>query len=358
MLESPNNHAADQTLDQKIYAALQHPFNPNEQVESLAKHFEHENLSPQDFESLSYFLIAFGRSDLLLRLCLQKLADQQKIPWGHFLEAFKHCMGEIPTRLREALLEGATEFKLREELSRSHALDSVQAEFPQLRRDRRQQFSEKHHFIKKDLLVQVDMLRSQELDKEEDIALQRLLRLFPRDSAISRLKDDLQRRKALRLLDEKIQNPGKFEGFGRIELDATELAAAEPIAKSMAEVLTKEIQWTNDFAIAWIFMDSPDHAMKFVRKSATSSQEAWLEIEILLQCRKHAMALQRMNEFEHLILQQSEGVYGLQYMKAVCLWEIGQRFPAIEVLTALVEHRPQHRNAASLLFDWKNAGPA
>jgi hypothetical protein len=346
---------------EQIQHALRHSLGPHEGISQIIKRFETEFISLQDMETLGVLALRSGYCSEFVHLCAKKLEDNAEIPWAHFVQCLTMGMNSVSNVLKKSVYAGASEQKLLEHLCRSHFLDDVFPDLPQIRRERISQWTDKHHFHKKELLAQVEMLRTQELDAEEEKALRKLQKFFPRDQAIQKLMEQAQERKALLLLEAKVRAPESvWEKTERPVISEEDRELLQAIIRSMARQLKKTPDLARDFAVALLTWDHPEGALEILENhkkgKKRSKAETWLQMESLLMARRFVALLTLINEIEKSPHLEPDDTFGLLYLKARALWGLGSRFSAIEILENLVNHRPSYRSAMTLLRLWKDGG--
>lgn len=348
-------------ISAQIHEALLHPSGPQMGVPILLKRFESEFISLSDLEALGLLAIRSGHYTEFVFLCAKKLDENAEVPWAHFVQALQLGMKSVPLSLKKALYDGAQTQKLLEHLCRSHFLDDAHPDLPQIRRERRSQWTDKHHFQKKELLAQVEMLRTQELDQEEEKVLRKLQKSFPKDLAIQKLMEELHERKALLLLEEKVRAPeSAWEKTEKPVITEEDREMLQAVISSMTKHIKKHPDLVKDFAVAMLTWEYPEGALEILEnhkkgKRRTKS-ETWLQMESLLQARRFLALLTLINQTEQSPNLEPDDTFGLLYLKARALWGLGSRFSAIEILENLVNHRPSYRSALTLLRLWKEGG--
>lgn len=348
-------------FSEQIKEALAHQQGPQFGIPELMKRFESEFISLPDLESLGILALRSGHHSEFITLCVKKLDDNAEIPWAHFAECISKWTKIIPGVLKRAIYSGAETQKLLEHLCRCHTLDDMFTELPQIRRELKSQWSDKHHFLKKELLAQVEMLRTQELDQDEERALRKLHRLFPKDQAIQRLIEEQRERKALHLLEARVRAPESiWEKTEKPDLDPEDRQIIHAIILSMQRALKKNPELRKDFSVALLTWDYPEGAIEILEKSKRikkpTKSEVWLLMEALLQARRFVALLTLIGETEQSPNLEPDDIFGLLYLKARAYWGLGNKFSAIEILENLVNHRPSYRSAITLLRLWKDGG--
>ncbi len=350
-------------FSEQIQQALRHTMGPQVGIPQFIQRFEAEFISIHDLELLGNLAIRSGYFSEFIHLCAKKLDDNAEIPWAHFVQCLKLGMNNVSPVLKKSVYDGAQTQKLLEHLCRTHFLDDAYPDLPQIRRERISLWNDKHHFHKKELLSQVEMLRTQGLDTEEELALRKLQKFFPKDLAIQKLMEEAQERKALLLLEAKVRAPESvWEKTERPIVSEEEREMLQNIISSMSKQLKKSPDLARDFAVALLTWDHPEGALEILQnhkknKKRTKS-EVWLQMESLLMARRFVALLTLIDQTEASPNLEPDDTFGLLYLRARAFWGLGNRFSAIEILENLVNHRPTYRSALTLLRLWKDGGSA
>lgn len=330
---------------------------PEAVARHLVRKYEILDLAPEAFTVLAGFFLRGGFHVLLVDLCVKKLMIEAKIPWGHFGRAVGLGATSLPLSVKKAIVVGAQAQQASAELARSHIFDDTEPDHPGLRSERRQEQQNQYRNQKKDLLTQLEMFRSQELEQEEERIVEHLLHLFPQDREVLEIDEQIHERKAVRLLEKKLQERGSsWERAEMPLLDIEERKQLDIIAASMMDVWKNYHQEEilgHDFAIALLMWDHPDASLDFLPERDAADRVLWTRLEALLMARQFVNLL---NEIELLSLRESKDpdrTFALLYLKALALWGLGHRFAAVEIIEGIVSHRPNYRSAMTLLHLWK-----
>lgn len=322
----------------------------------LVRKYEILDLAIKDFEVVAAFFLRGGYYFLLAELCVKKLMAEAQIPWGHFGRALARGSLALPLSVKKAVVVGAAAQSASAELARSHALDESESDHSQLRRERRQNQQTYYRNQKKELIMQLEMFRSQELEQEEERIIEHLMHLFPMDEEILELEEQLRARKAVRLLEKKLQETNSSQERPDVPLlEVDEKEQLDIIVDSMKRVWKKyhnKESLGHDFAIALLMWDYPDASLEFLNETNASERSTWTRFEALLMSRQFVNLLNEIELFGDRD-KHPDHTFALLYLKALALWGLGHRIAAVEILEGIVTHRPQFRSALTLLHLWK-----
>lgn len=350
-----NELAPGNALEVEIQQTLAESTRASEAVQRLLRKYEILDLSIEDFRALAQFLLRGQFFGELCDLCIKKLDGGSVLPWAQFAQALSQLSPNLPRELRSAIVAGAGNQKQSHELARTHCLDSTHPELANLRAARKHEQQTKYRSQKQELLGQLEMFRSQELETEEEKVLEHLLHLFPLDRDLADFKAQLHERKAVRILEQKLQD--KTALWDRTEIrDADEISLLQQVEASMRrtwEQYHRDEELGRDFAIAFMMWDYPDAAVDFLSIRSNSNAIAWLRMEALYLARQYVTLLDQVETISIKRANDPDTTFAVSYIRAMALWGLGHRIAAIEIMENIVSLRPSYRSASGLLRLWK-----
>jgi hypothetical protein len=342
------------SLEIEIQGLLEHYQTADLAADALIKKYEEQKLNLIQFEALATFLLYCGFYATLTDLILRKLDDGSQIPWGHFAEALFLSTDSIDPIIKEAFYDGADEQDSLPHLSRTHYLDSFDAEMIRLRQVRRQNFTARAEKKKLEMIQEIEVLRSQGLHKEEDLLIQSLAKLFPADSTAFELRAGLREKLAHDFMAKRVEKPRSEIFFPIFETRSEEEEKVlSDIEKSMQESLQASQALATDFALAHMMWENHEAALRILEQAPESPARDWLKVEALLRGRRFAELLEELLIVESKYSDDAETVFAVHYLRAQALWGLDQKQMAIDILEGMVEARPHYRAAHSLLREWK-----
>lgn len=346
------------SLELEIQVLLKHYGQLDMAADALLKKYENESLSLPEFETIATFLLHCGFCATLTDLMGRKLEQNQKIPWGHFVEALFLSSAAIEPEIKQALLSGAQEDGSLSHLARSHNLDHFDEKLPGQRVLRRKEFQARALGHRQDMLQELTLLKSQGLFEQEEKLLESMNKLFPSDLEVKKLREALNERLALDFVAKR-PKPKHHVFIPHYEpRDAETQSLLDQIEVSMIQFLKQDLEKSselaNDFALAMLLWENHDAALRILDlcpKGDTTMD--WLRSEVLLRARRFAEVLHHVTYLENAYSDDPDTIYSIQYLRAQALWGLNQRMTAIEILEGLVQVRPQYRSASALLDEWK-----
>lgn len=325
--------------------------------EHLLQKYQSVALTSVELDTLGAFCLKLGNSPAYVKFCLHRLNFDLDISWAHLTACLYQCTQSIPKSLTEALVAGARESDRLADLARAHDMDFEVPENQDRRNDRRARHQQDYQERINDLQAQVEMLHLQELEEDEERVLLELLRLCPLDENVIQQYDLLKERKAVQMLEAKLQNhQTPWDQTEHMALEQAEREALDVILNSM------HLQWANagfdeqlalDFTIALFMWDYPEAALDFLPEQSSSERVRWTRMEALLMARHFVALLNDLERAEQQAAADPDQVFAIMYLKALALWGLGHRFAALEIMESIATHRPHYRSAMTLLNLWK-----
>jgi len=325
---------------------------------SLLQKYSTQKIPLEQIEQIATFCLHAGYAAELLEFFCQQIELDNTLPWGHFIESLNLTRNHLSSQVIAAALEGAKAQQQLGHLTRSFAWDCFEPSLAHEREMRRRGFQTKAQNRKNDFLGEVDMFKSQDLIEEEERVLQKLVLMFPRDQQIQEKMVDQKGRKALRLLDSKNAMADHRDWRDvQPELDPETKEGLRAILQGMLltwDEQRQDEQLGLDFAVALLMWDDPEDALQLLPLVPQRSASAiWLRAECQLRSRRFVELLSELIEVEKSWSSDAEVTFAMSYLRAQCLWGLGRRFEAIDLLEGLVNVRPSYRSASGLLALWK-----
>ncbi|RME15654.1 MAG: hypothetical protein D6797_06165 [Bdellovibrio sp.] len=321
------------------------------------------SLSTKDQKAFLQFLIASQNYQLAFRCCKAWLSTPKAFPWGSFLQLFYEANLPLMDPDWKAILEGATQ-----SLENAHSLVEFYTE--QVHAPPVQQLREK--FLKKrkkewlkskeDFLKKINYFKQQNMIEEEKKAIEQFQVLFFKDlSTYQHLKEDLKLRWSAHIISKnKIQQnqplPLKDKEFSPQE----EIFLNNILNFFLSLKLNEET--AKNSALFFIFQSAHHHALSFleqIRNHVWTPALSWMFIETLITTKNYVRAL---GELELMQKQEAphdpERPFAIRYLKAQCLWGIGKKHKAIQLIREILEVRPDYRSAQTFFNQWTGVTPS
>jgi tetratricopeptide (TPR) repeat protein len=114
----------------------------------------------------------------------------------------------------------------------------------------------------------------------------------------------------------------------------------------------KHREFAYDLAIAFWFVEDYTRALEILEYAEPGLPADWMRAELLFAGRRHLEALEQINSLEIKYIEDPENTFAVSYLRAQCLFELGQQSSALEILQSIVRVRANYRSAHALILEW------
>lgn len=324
-----------------------------ELVATIIRRILDSSLSWEDKRAFWHFLFVSGRESTLVQGLIENLKSKARVPFDLLIAVCaKNDVPPTPLAL-EALLKGVSKQTASDELLSSTGWDAHDKRIVQIRQNRlRAKMAEQKEF-KQNLLDKFEFLRTQRMAEQAGRVLRRLIQLYPEDPELQKMKGHFEEDWARNVLASHVADLNN-DTFDRT-LTAPSTADTNML-KCFAEyaelVCIDGRSAAPDLALIFIFMEDYNHALDIIAWASPSPAVEWLKVELLLLARRFIEALEQLNHLEVKYSQDPESTFSVSYLRAQCLYALGQQASALEILRSIVRVRPHYRSAHALILDW------
>ncbi len=299
------------------------------------------------------FLFLTERHSTLINLLKQAVENKNRIPYDMMIEllGMKHI--EPKSSVIESLLKVLKKHSARQEVFAARSWDRFDKRFQQMRGELLEARVQEQKLFKENMLDKFWFLRNQRMVEQAGRVLRRMMELYPEDPSLAKIKDDFDEQWArdvlanhvAKLSDEKIDRTVTAPSSSDEEMLNSFLASGEKLCLEQRESAT-------DLAIAFWFMEDAGRALEILSWAAPSPSNDWLRAELMVSARRFVEALEHLNTLEIRYINDPETTFGVSYIRAQCLFELGQQASALEILQSIVRVRPNYRSAHALILEW------
>lgn len=299
-------------IEREIQSLLQNVGDPSLVADELLKKWHRDELSEEDLERVSHFLITFGFHAALAENLAHKLKTNFKIPWSAVVRLIEVLNSKPSKEVVDSIFTGATEQDSLDQLIRFPQLASIDSRFGEV--------------------------RTQHLDERRRQIHQQTEQL------LNEAKNKIHR--------QKLQERDYFLKK-KIAPSAEEKKLAQDFAEKLKKKIKKSPSLAYDGAIALFQMGHAETALETLKMAKDSPEVAWLEVDLLLETRRFIDALTKLDSMEKQYASDPESTPALTYARAQALWGLQQSQAAIDLLQSLVRVKPDYRSASALLQHWR-----
>lgn len=306
-----------------------------------------------DNERFAYwnFLFQAGFYREILMSMSQRLNEKQRIHWGLFVETLAKIEAKPTSSTLSGIFKGLKRQNANEDLWACFSWDNLDPRFAEIRsallesklktgRERRGVLLEKFHF-----------LQSQRLRDQAATTIKRLIFLYPGDRELIQIKAAFDEEWAREVLSDRVFDI-RNDDAPSPSLNAQDTALIQCWIECATKAVAKTPAAAADFAVLFLFDNVEEAALLVARKTPKNFVLDWLIAELLFLLRRYVDLLEHLASMENEYLSDPETAFGVAYLRAQALKEMGQSAAAVEILRNVVQVRPNYRSANHLINEW------
>jgi tetratricopeptide (TPR) repeat protein len=337
----------------EIRELLQSKISPPELAGKIMRRLLDTSLSWEEKRPFWHFLFNTGRIPILAEAIQQGLDEKQRVPFDLLIEITARANLEPSKSTLESLFKGLKKQKALEDILTSRGWDKWDKRLTQMRNELSEQKVLELRKHKENMFEKFHFLRSQRMNEQAGRVLRRMLELYPEEPELVRLKaefDELWAREVLSTHMAGIQ----AETFERTVTSPS--SQDQEMLKSFLlegeKIVVEQREFAFDLAIAFWFMDEYHRALDILAWAPTSAPADWLHAELLFAARRFLEALEYLNQLEIKYINDPETTFSVSYLRSQCLFELGQKATALEIMQSIVRVRAGYRSAHALILKW------
>lgn len=348
--KSPFSAATHEKLEKKILNFLRKDISPNQIFEKIK--------NSSDFEQVSRFLYNSGLDKTLLDFSVQRLKKQKPIAWPYILKLFIKYKIKPDEKMEKILFHHWLKNKENHSVALFSCEDwgDISPEFQQLRAVYIQEMEEKNLSEERDLLEQLEFVQAQQLIKEEEEIIIKLLLIDSENSKYKQLKSELEEKKAILTIEDQKRTADKTD---RLEnyISPSFLFEKHPLKDKWFKIISlaakKNSKHTKNMALFLYFCHWPDKALNVLETHISRISDYWFYLDWVIETKQYTKGLELIN---HLFLEMGEedaaSFLPLIYIKSQMLYALGRKSEAIEYLTTISQVKPDYKSTQYLLDKW------
>ena len=315
------------------------------QKKSVSKNTEH-------FLAVCRFMYQSGLYQLLIKTAIARLKKKEVIPWAFIIEVLESQKIEISKEKRTLFIKGITEQDQVAALLTSHGWNQYHPELIITRAKIIEQINRQRNYDYIKLMEDLAFIQSQGVLKKEEDILKELKKIDPENPEIQEKWLQFREKWGRNIIDQK-----KTRLLNKSELSAIpsekEKKQAEQIAQSIKTILKKKPEATDNMAVLFSFIGYPYLAIQILKDHLNSVSSQWLYLDLLLQSELYLDCLSFVDIMEIRYSEDPETVFSLTYIRAKAYYGLGKQKKAKEILSNLLEVRPNYRLTHHLLKQWE-----
>lgn len=306
-------------------------------------------------EKRPYFSYLFltGRHSTMMSAIRQMLSTKQRIPYDFLIETAGAALIQPKPVVLESLLKGLKKQNALDEVFVAKQWDKWEKRLPALRAELVEKKAQEQKQFKENLVEKFWFLRNQRMTEQAGRVLRRLIELYPEDQELVKLKSDFDEQWARDVLSNHISklSDEKFERTHTAPSSADEEMLRQFLIEG-EKLCMQHRETATELAIAYWFMEDYARGLEVLAWAGPSQATDWLRVEMMVAARHFVEALELLNQLEVKYISDPEATFGVSYLRAQCLRELGQHASALEIMQSIVRVRPNYRSAHALILEW------
>ena len=345
---NPFSNPVGEKLEKKILTLLRKDLTPKEIFGKIK--------DSSDINQVSRFLYNSVLDKTLLEFSINRLERNKPVSWPYLLKLFEKYQIKPSKKLEQILFH----YFLKHKKNQSPALfackswGDISSDFQNLYSVYIQELEEEAVSEEKDLLEKLEFAQAQNLIKEEEEIIGKLLLINPHSVQYKKLQKKLEEKKASNLIEEEkkwdsLKNQVESYIFYS---SPEEKNLKETWFQSASSVIEKDRKHTKNLSLFFSFCGWPDTALKVLDTQVSQISDYWFYLDWIFETKEYARGLELINRLFEETKESESFFLPLFYIKSQLLYALGRKKEAIEYFTAISQVQPNYRNVEYLLAKW------
>lgn len=309
--------------------------------------------------SLLRFIWNAGHQKSAMDMLIDLLNSKRLLPWSVLGQVLQLTGVDLGPEEQDAVWRGVAEQNGGHEILNVAGLEKKIEGFSdrrtQMLSQRLTQLAERKAQLRQNL----DFLRTNRMYEQEAKVLDEIQLLFPNEPEFAseraelevRLAKDILQSSNVRDQDAVQEMARRVESLTPDEIKVRTEICVEAL-KFAQQLFYQKPHVIADLALLLHFMDFHLEATELLKKFDEKRAHSWLLLELLLQARQFATALDECGRIESEYAANPETMFAVTYARARALWGLSRKTEAVDLMTSLVRIRPKYKSAQSLLMEW------
>jgi tetratricopeptide (TPR) repeat protein len=341
-------------MNELVIRSLLHNKLPRKELlQRMCEQILDPSLSWEDKRGFWYFLHNTGQFHVLAEMLRQSCENKARVPFDILIDICARGNLQPQGSIMEGLLKGMRKQKAFDDILSAKGWDKWDKRLSQLRNELVEKKVEDKRKFKENLLEKFWFLKNQRMTEQAGRVLKRMIDLYPEDPEFPKLKADFDEQWAREVLATHVATL-QSEAIDRTRTQPS--AADEEMLKCFMvegeKIAVDQRQFAFDLAVAFWFMEDYARAMEILAWAPPGPATDWMTAEVLFASRRFVEALEQLNQLEIKYIEDPETTFAVSYLRAQCLYALGQHSSALEIMQSIVRVRAQYRSAHALILEW------
>jgi tetratricopeptide (TPR) repeat protein len=336
----------------EIQRVLDEELSVSAAVNRLVKTIEKSETSDGDRLLIwNFFFQAGFHKEALTSMC-ERLKDKHKIHWGLFAEILLQNKTELSSSIFEAFFKGLRRQNATEDIWAVTGWDRWDTRFSTLRRETLEAKRKAATDRKAALMEKFYFLQSQRMQEQAGRTLKRLIYLYPDDERLQEFKSTYDEEWARDIIAVRFSEAELNQREAPRETSPADLEMIAQFVRDGERFVQSHPEFAFDLAIGFYFIEAYEPALRFAKLAREEVGSDWLIAELLILLRRYVEALEHLGVLENIYVDDPETSFGVAYLRAKAMKELGQSAAAVEILRNIIQVRPNYRSAGHLILEW------
>ena len=302
---------------------------------------------------VSGFLYNSGLDKTLLEFSIQRLKQGKSPAWPFLIQLFIKYRLPVSKGLAKILFHHWLKHKKNQSrgLFACQDWEDLSPEFQQLRFVTIKELQEQVSSPERELLDRLEWANAKKLLNEKEEIIEKLLSIHPSNAKYKKLKASLLEEKAL-LVIERERDSEKLQSQHLIPKSKEELALKKHWFEMVSQLAHKDPKQAKNLSLFLYFCAWPDHSLQLMETYREKLSDYWFCLNWIFETKEYLKGLEMVN----YLLQDSQiasaSLLPLIYLKSQLLEAVGKTSEAVDLLSAVVQVRPDYKSAKYLLDKW------
>jgi tetratricopeptide (TPR) repeat protein len=328
---------------------------PHEQTTARALDFLTDaTLSWEQKRPIWFFLYNTGRERTAMEALETQLKNKERVPFDLLITLSTKAAQQPEDKEVQSLIKGLRKQQAFTDLMAVTTWDHLDGRLAQMRAELTKQNLSEQQAAKENMREKFYFLKNQRMSEQAGRVLQRMLELYPEDQELAAQKLEFDEQWAREVLSNHVPEFHPTSDRTKTGPGAADQAMLKAFMAEGEKLCLDQRSIALDLAVAFWFMDEYDPAIEILSWAEPGVTVDWMRAEVLFAARRFLEALEHLNTLEIKYVDIAETTFAANYLRAQCLYGLGQRTSAMEIMQSIVRVRSQYRSAHALILEWSS----
>ncbi len=307
---------------------------------------------PEEKIEIFHFLFKAKQNKLFLYFFAIDLQSQIiDLPWIPFFTILKDSHIALPDAHFQEIIKSFRKQKIIS--SKAFTLEQVIKEFLSKKRFR---FLQRLTQYKQELIASARIAESERLMDQHMEYMNILKKISPSEFRIKGLITDQEKRKAERILRNRVNRTPESNSESPELNNEEEIALLKQINKQAKKFLKTQQALPSDFAYLFRSFGENKMAVEFIYKNKDFIKKDWQLLDYLFNGKQYVELLDHCQLLKQKYSEKPDALFSISYAESIAYWELGEKERAFDLMKQISSMRPNFKSASETLAQWKEDG--